>query len=140
MFKFRGSFMCSQFLKCLVFACTTMLTLSVGADRPQEWWKPARLTIQDGRQRVTQHSSHSLSREDQYDSPATERSARLLLVICVLKVTAMLASTWQSTLISVDLPSLQVHMSMHACSAASLTNCSTGLTFTSITSDAIQAI
>ncbi|DBB00448.1 TPA: hypothetical protein ACH3X3_002163 [Trebouxia sp. C0006] len=51
--------------------------MNKAADRPQEWWKPARLTVQDGRKRVTQHSSRGLLREEQYDSPATERLASL---------------------------------------------------------------
>ena len=72
-FKFGGLFMCKRYLKRLSCVCVAMLTLAVGADRPQEWWKPARFTIPDGRKRVTQHSSRGLSREDQYDSPATER-------------------------------------------------------------------
>ena len=65
--------MCRSYLKRLSFVCMAMLTLPIGADRPQEWWKPARLTIQDGSKRVTQHTSRGLSREDQHDSPATER-------------------------------------------------------------------
>ncbi|KAL0033616.1 hypothetical protein WJX79_007938 [Trebouxia sp. C0005] len=51
--------------------------MNTAADRPQEWWKPASLTIQDGRKRVTQHSARGLSRKDQYDSPAAERLASL---------------------------------------------------------------
>ncbi len=131
-FKFGGLFICRPYLKRLrlAFVCMAVLTLSVGADRPQEWWKPARLTVQDGRKRVTQHSSRGLSREEQYDSPATERSAKC---ICVLNnfeimVTAMLKqhSFGKAPCFLLTWPLCKFFVSMHACIAASLINYSTG--------------